>query len=80
MKKQPEIISFKVPEHVRVNMHNGQDFVPVPLSNLDEAEVEKLCLDFCLAVYAQAGLPSRDMLLVSVADEVESSAFMGEPS
>ena len=80
MKKQPEIMPFKIPEHVRVNMHNGQDFVPVPLSNLDETEVEKICLDFCLSIYAKAGLPSREMLLVSVADEVESSALVEEPS
>ena len=65
MKKQPEIMPFKVPEHVRVNMHNGQDFVLVPLSNFDGAEVEKLCIDFCLTVYAWshsaglAGLASR---------------------
>lgn len=78
MKKQPEIIPFKTPKYVRVNMHNGQDYVPVPLSNLDENEVEKLCLDFCLSVYAEAGLPSRDMSLVSIADEAESSAFMDE--
>ena len=78
MKKQPEIMPFKVPEHVRVNMHNGQDYVPVPLSNLDEAEVEKLCIDFCLSVYAEAGLPSREMSLVSLADEAESSTLMDE--
>lgn len=78
MKKQPEITPFIAPKHVFVNMHNGQDYVPVPLGNLDEAEVEKLCLDFCLAVYAGAGLPSREMSLVSIADEAESSALMDE--
>ena len=70
MKKQPEIMPFKVPEHVRVNMHNGQDFVPIPLSNLDGDEVEKLCFDFCRAVYAW----SRPAGLVGLASRLAAHA------
>lgn len=79
MKKQPEIMPFKVPEHVRVNMHNGQDFVPVPLSNLDETEVEKLCIDFCLTVYARSHSPGLVGLASRLAAYADSTSEDGAP-
>ena len=42
MKKKPEIQDFKVPYSVYVNMHNGDDYIPVPLSNLDDGEINML--------------------------------------
>ena len=55
MKKQPEICDFTVPSNVFVNMHNGDDYTRIPLSNLDINEVRTLCTNFTKGVYTEAG-------------------------
>ena len=56
MKKKPEIQDFKVPCSVYVNMHNGNDYIPVPLSNLDDDEINTLLNNFCRGVRSAAGI------------------------
>ena len=56
MKKKPEIQDFKVPCSVYVNMHNGNDYIPVPLSNLDDDEINTLLNNFCMGVRSAAGI------------------------
>ncbi len=56
MKKKPEIQDFKVPYSVYVNMHNGDDYIPVPLSNLDDGEINMLLNNFCREVRKAAGI------------------------
>ena len=55
MKKKPEIQDFKVPCNVYVNMHNG-NYIPVPLSNLDDDEINTLLNNFCREVRKAAGI------------------------
>lgn len=56
MKKKPEIQDFKVPCGVYVNMHNDDDYIQVPLSNLDEDEINMLLGKFCDGVRKAAGV------------------------
>lgn len=56
MKLKPTILDFRIPEHVYVNMHNGQDYVPVPISNLDEDEVNLLLHNFEKSIRELAGV------------------------
>ena len=56
MKKKLEIQDFKVPYSVYVNMHNGDDYIPVPLSNLDDDEINTLLNNFCRGVRSAAGI------------------------
>ena len=56
MKKKPEIQDFKVPSGVFVNMHNDNDYVQVPLSNLDDGEINTLLNNFCREVRIAAGI------------------------
>ena len=56
MKKKPEIQDFKVPCSVYVNMHNGNDYISVPLSNLDDDEINTLLNNFCREVRREAGI------------------------
>lgn len=55
MKKKPEIQDFRVPSGVFVNMHNGDDYIHVPLSNLDDGEIDMLLNNFCRGVRKAAG-------------------------
>lgn len=55
MKKGPIVQPFKVPELVFVNMQNGGDYISVPLENLDNKELEELCLSFVREVTKRAG-------------------------
>lgn len=57
MKKKPEIQDFKVPNGAYVNMHNGTDYIQVPLSNLDEDEINMLLNNFEREVRKAAGVP-----------------------
>lgn len=54
--KAPTIQPFRVPDSVFVNMHNDDDYVSIPLKNLDASEVEKLCKEFVLAICTSAGV------------------------
>ena len=56
MKKKPEIQDFKMPCSVYVNMHNGNDYIPVPLSNLDDDEINTLLNNFCRGVRSADGI------------------------
>ena len=56
MKKKPEIQDFRVPSGVFVNMHNGDDYIHVPLSNLDDGEINMLLNNFCRGVSKAAGI------------------------
>ena len=56
MKKKPEIQDFRVPSGVFVNMHNGDDYIRVPLSNLDDGEINMLLNNFCREVRKAAGI------------------------
>ena len=56
MKKTPEIQDFRVPSGVFVNMHNGDDYIHVPLSNLDDGEINMLLNNFCRGVRKAAGI------------------------
>ena len=56
MKKKPEIQDFRVPSGVFVNMHNGDDYIHVPLSNLDDGEINMLLNNFWREVRKAAGI------------------------
>ena len=56
MKKKLEIQDFKVPRGVYVNMHNGGDYIQVPLSNLDDGEINTLLNNFCREVRRAADI------------------------
>lgn len=67
MKKGPIIQDFKVPESVFVNMQNDNDYIKIPLENLDNEELEELCLNFVRGVAKQAGRVTGD-LSISIND------------
>ena len=55
MKKKPIIQKFSKPDSVFVNMQNGNDYVRIPLTNLDADEVKELLIDFIEKVAVSAG-------------------------
>lgn len=62
MKKQPEIKDFTVPSSVYVNMHNDNDYIRIPLSNLEESEINTLLSNFEREVRkaAEVGYPPKE--------------------
>lgn len=61
MKKRPEIQALKVPDNVYVDMHNGTDYVKVPVVNLDPREVMDLLTNFVEEFIERADLELIDL-------------------
>ncbi len=61
MKQRPEIQALKVPDGVYVNMHNGSDYVKVPVANLDPGEVKELLTNFVEEFIERAGFELEDL-------------------
>ena len=64
MKQRPEIQALKVPNDVYVNMHNGSDYVKVPVANLDPGEVEELLTNFVEEFIERAGFELIDVEII----------------
>ena len=61
MKQRPEMQDLKVPDSVYVNMHNGSDYVKVPVANLDPGEVKELLTNFVEEFIERAGFELEDL-------------------
>ena len=61
MKQRPEMQDLKVPDSVYVNMHNGSDYVKVPVANLDPGEVSELLTNFIEEFIERAGFQLIDV-------------------
>ena len=61
MKQRPEMQDLKVPDSVYVNMHNGSDYVKVPVANLDPGEVMDLLTNFVEEFIERADLELIDL-------------------
>ncbi len=64
MKQRPEIQALKVPNDVYVNMHNGSDYVKVPVANLDPGEVSALLNNFIEEFIERAGFELIDVEII----------------
>lgn len=61
MKQKPEIQALKVPDNVYVDMHNGSDYVKVPVGNLDPEEISVLLTNFIEEFIERAGFELTDV-------------------
>ena len=64
MKQRPEIQALKVPNDVYVNMHNGSDYVKMPVANLDPGEVKELLTNFVGEFIERAGFELIDVEII----------------